>query len=167
MISKSPKQTTRIKHAATAVAPYLNLIQKGPLQPQPAMAATRPRRRGNPWIRASAPPPRHLFLYMPPTTRVRRHEIAALPHRRCMPPLPSAVWQDGRHHRCRRRQRPRRWPKDVTARVGLGPPVSPKRGRHGGIDRSCRRGCMRLAAAIWIASVFSHPPRQYLDQETS
>jgi hypothetical protein len=115
--------------------PQIQLIQEGPLQPPPAMAATCPRLRGNPRIRASVPPPWHLFLYMPPTARARRHEIAASPCRGCMPPLPSAVWRYGRRHRHqrRRRQRPRRWPEDVAARVGLGPAVSPKRRRHGRI----------------------------------
>jgi hypothetical protein len=107
--------------------------KKGPLQPPPGMVGTHSRRWGNPRIRASAPPPRHLFLYMPPTTRDRRHEIAASPHRQCMPPLPSAVWRDGRHHRhrYRRRQWPRRWPEDVATSVGLGTPVSSKQGLHG------------------------------------
>jgi hypothetical protein len=58
---------------------------QGPLQPPPAMAAARPCRRGNPWIRASAPPPQHLLLHMQPTVLVRHHEITASPHRRCMP----------------------------------------------------------------------------------
>jgi hypothetical protein len=73
----------------------IQLIQEGTLQPPPAMAATRPRLRGNPRIRASVPPPRHLFLYMPHNARARRHEIAASPCRRCMPPLPSAVGETG------------------------------------------------------------------------
>jgi hypothetical protein len=67
-----------------------------------------------------------------------------------------ALWHSRdrrRHHRQRRRrQQLRRRPKDVVATVGLGPPVSPKKERHGRIYRPCRRGWRRLAAAIWIAS---------------
>jgi hypothetical protein len=51
---------------------------------------------------------------------------------RCMPPLPSAIWQDGHHHH---------WQpvaavagelsEGVAARIGCATPVLPKRGRHG------------------------------------
>jgi hypothetical protein len=98
------------------------------------MVATCPRRRGNPRIHAAATPPWHLFLYVPPTACVRRHKIAASPHRHCMPPSPSAVWRDG--------------PEDVTVRIGLGPSVSPKREQQRRIDRPCRTRWRRLVAAI-------------------
>jgi hypothetical protein len=97
MILQVAEQTTRIKHAASA-APTDPSDSKRPAAAA-AMAATRPRRRGNPRIRASAPLPGHLFLYMPPTARFRCHEITTSPRRRYMPPLPSVVWQDGCRHR--------------------------------------------------------------------
>jgi hypothetical protein len=58
---------------------------------------------------------------MLPTACARRHEIAALPHCSCMPPLPSAIWGDGRRHHRLRRQRQQRGelPEGVAARATL------------------------------------------------
>jgi hypothetical protein len=55
-------------------------------------ASAPPRKSSDPRLSAA---PTTLLPLQPSTACARRHEIVASPRGRCMPPLPSAVWQIG------------------------------------------------------------------------
>jgi hypothetical protein len=95
-------------------------------------ASAPPRKSSDPRLSAApmAPLPLHAAYHTRPPPRDRRFTLSPLHASFALcrlairappsPPMPAA-------------QRPRRWPEDVAARVGLEPPVSPKRGRDGRI----------------------------------